>query len=73
MEKRQLLEKIHERQAERMLEILERGEPTAQELNAITKFLSDNGIDLQSAVKPVKQLTKRLGFVDPDLNVRRAE
>lgn len=36
---------IHRKQAERLLEILESGEPlTAQEFNSISKFLSDNNV-----------------------------
>ena len=40
-----IFDSIHRKQAERLLEILDSGGPlTAQEFNAISKFLSDNGI-----------------------------
>lgn len=40
-----LLAKIHAKTAQRLLEMLESGEPlTAQEINAISKFLKDNDI-----------------------------
>lgn len=39
-----LFDQIHRKQAEKMLEILESDEVSPQALNAINKFLSDNGI-----------------------------
>lgn len=53
-----------------MLSMLEEEgrELTAQELNAINKFLSDNGMDLATASPPVRHLTSSLKrkFSDPE-------
>lgn len=40
----ELFDLIHRKQAETMLEILKGGDVSPQALNAINKFLSDNGI-----------------------------
>lgn len=40
----ELFDLIHRKQAEGMLELLKRGDLTAQEMNAINKFLSDNNV-----------------------------
>jgi len=70
MDKRELLEKIHLRQAEQMLAMLEDEdrELTAQEMNAVNKFLADNGMDLATGSKPVRRMTKLLTHRDPDLD-----
>lgn len=39
-----LFDLIHRKQAEGMLDLLQRGDLTAQEMNAINKFLSDNNV-----------------------------
>ncbi|WP_432473740.1 hypothetical protein [Amphritea sp. HPY] len=65
-----LFDLIHRKQAEAILEILENGGVTAQELNAINKFLADNNITgIKSDNAGLKKLSDGLDEFDQYDNV----
>lgn len=65
-----LLNLLHERLGEHLLERLESGEATAAEVGQAVKFLKDNGIEaIPKPHNPLGQLStsmSNLPFTDPD-------
>lgn len=62
----QINEELHRGLAEHLLDTLQHGEPTPQDLNVIRQFLKDNGVtgklDSDGKVNPLGELAKILPF-----------
>lgn len=66
----ELFDLIHRKQAEGILAILERGDVTAQEINAINKFLADNNVTgVKGENKALKKLSDGLAAYEQSDNV----
>lgn len=66
----ELFDLIHRKQAEGMLDLLERGDLTAQEMNAISKFLSDNNVTgIKGENTALKKLSEGLAAFEESSNV----
>jgi len=66
----ELFDLIHRKQAEGMLTLLEQGGITAQEMNAINKFLADNNITgIKNDNPALQKLTDGLKSFDESDNV----
>jgi|TARA_R110001606_G_scaffold388303_2_gene553533 hypothetical protein len=66
----ELFDLIHLKQAEHILSLLESGELTAQEINAINKFLSDNSVTgVKKSNKSLQNLSAGLDKFNQSGNV----
>jgi hypothetical protein len=66
----ELFDLIHRKQAEGILEILERGDVTAAEINAINKFLADNNVTgIKGENKALNKLSDGLAAFEREGNV----
>lgn len=66
----ELFDLIHRKQAETMLKLLEDGDVSPQALNAINKFLSDNGINgVRGENKTLNKLSEGLAAYEEGDNV----
>ena len=66
----ELFDKIHRMQAENIVKLLESGDLSASEINAINKFLSDNNITgVRGSNKTLNRLSEALAAYDSNENV----
>jgi hypothetical protein len=66
----ELFDLIHRMQAENILALLQSGSVSAQEMNAINKFLADNNITgIKKSNKSLQSLTKGLDDYNKSGNV----
>lgn len=66
----ELFDLIHRKQAEAMLSLLEGGELSAQEMNAINKFLADNNVTgIKADNTGLKKLSDGLAAYEQQDNV----
>jgi len=67
MDLKDILSKLHEEMAQKLLEKVRSGEVTAAELNVARQFLKDNNIDsIPKEGSPLKSLTDELPFTGDD-------